>query len=55
MSDTALALLGSVLSALAASVILLALALARTRERLVRLEAIVEVMRRENGSRAPAP
>lgn len=38
MSDTALALLGSVLSALSAAVIVLAVSIVRTRERIVRLE-----------------
>jgi|EndMetStandDraft_9_1072997.scaffolds.fasta_scaffold859772_2 hypothetical protein len=52
MSDTALALCGSVITTLSAAVILLAVAITRTRERVVRLEEwarLQERSEREDG------
>lgn len=48
MSDTALALLGSVISALSAAVIVLAVAIVRTREKIVRLEEWARLRERDD-------
>lgn len=51
MSSTATAVVSAVLSALVAVVVGLGIAVARTRERVARLEAFVEALRR-NGHRS---